>query len=83
MKIDILNNLNIDESAYILENNIKNENKQNIINLGVTKNSKITCIYKSPLKDPTAYLIKNVILAIREEDSKNIMIIKKESHGTY
>lgn len=83
MKIDTLNNLNIDESAYIIENNIKTSNKQNIINLGLTENSKITCLYKSTLNDPTAYLVKNVILAIREEDSKHILIMKKDENGTY
>lgn len=83
MKIDTLNNLNIDESSYIIENNIKTSNKQNIINLGLTENSKITCLYKSPLNDPTAYLVKNVILAIREEDSKHILIMKKDENGTY
>ena len=30
----------------------------------------------------TAYLVKNVILAIREEDAKQIMILRKEN-GTY
>lgn len=82
MKIDTLNNLDLEESAYIIENNINTSNKQNITNLGLTKGTKIKCLYKSPFKDPTAYLIKNVILAIREEDSKQIMIIRKEN-GTY
>ncbi len=82
MKIDTLNNLNLEETAYIMENDIKTENKQNLINLGITKNTKIKCLYKSPFNDPTAYLVKNVILAIREEDAKQIMILRKEN-GTY
>lgn len=82
MKLDTLNNLNIDESAYIVESRIKSFNKQNITNLGVTEGSKITCLYKSPFGDPTAYEIKNVILAIRNEDSKNIIILRK-TDGSY
>lgn len=82
MKIDTLNNLNLEENAYIVENNIKTNNKQNITNLGLTKGTKIKCLYKSPFKDPTAYQIKNVILAIREEDAKEILIMRKEN-GTY
>lgn len=76
MKLDTLNNLNIDEEGIIIENFIKNKNKQNIINLGATIGSKIKCLYKSPFKDPTAYEIKNTIIGIREEDSKNIMILR-------
>lgn len=82
MKLDTLNNLNIDEEALIVDNFIKTSNKQNIINLGVTNGSKIKCLYKSPFNDPTSYEVKNVILAIREEDSKNIMILRN-NHGTY
>lgn len=82
MKIDTLNNLNIEEEAYIIENDVKSNNRENLTNLGLTKNTKIKCLYKSPFKDPTAYLIKNVILAIREEDSKEILIIRKQN-GTY
>ena len=54
MKIDTLNNLNLEETAYIIENDIKTENKQNLINLGITKNTKVKCLYKSPFSDPTA-----------------------------
>lgn len=82
MKLDTLNNLNINEEALIVLNAIKTPNKKNIINLGVTEGSKIKCLYRSPFKDPTAYEIKNTILAIREEDSKNIMILRNKN-GSY
>lgn len=82
MNIDTLNNLNLEETAYIIENNIKNENKKLLTNLGITKNSKIKYLYKSPFNDPKAYLVKNIILAIRNEDAKNIMILRNKN-GTY
>ena len=74
MTIDTLNNLRLNEEAYILESNIKN--KQNLINLGITKNSKIKYLYKSPFNNPKAYLIKNVIIALREEDTNQIKILR-------
>ena len=74
MTIDTLNNLRLNEEAYILESNIKN--KQNLINLGITKNSKRKYLYKSPFNNPNAYLIKNVIIALREEDTKQIKILR-------
>ena len=76
MKLDTLNNLNIDEEGVIVDNYIKNKNKQNIINMGITSGAKIKCLYRSPFKDPTAYEVKNTIIGIREEDSKNIMILR-------
>ena len=82
MKIDTLNNLKLEETAYIIENNVKEKNKQNLTNLGITKNTKVKYLYQSPFKDPKAYLIKNIIIAIREEDAKQI-IITKEKNGSY
>ena len=76
MNIDTLNNLSLGETAIILENNVKGKNKKHLTNLGLSSNNKIKCLYKSPLKDPTAYEIKKVIIAIREEDSKNILIYR-------
>ena len=82
MKIDALNSLKENEVGIVIKNNIKTKNKQNIENLGVTKGTKIKCLYQSPLNDPKAYLVKNIILAIREEDSKNILI-SKEKNGPH
>lgn len=79
MKIDTLNNLYLEETAYIIENNVTTENKQNITNLGLTKGTKVKCLYKSPFKDPTAYLIKNIIIAIRKEDAEKILIVRNEN----
>lgn len=76
MNIDTLNNLSLGESAVILENNVKGRNKLHLINLGLSSKNRIKCLYKSPLNDPVAYQIKNVIIAIRKDDSKNILIMR-------
>lgn len=81
MNIDTLNNLSLGEDAIILENNVKGRNKRHLTNLGLSSKNKIKCLYKSPLNDPVAYKIKNVIIAIREEDSKNILIMRN-NNGT-
>ena len=76
MNIDTLNNLSLGETAIILENNVKGRNKRHLINLGLSSKNKIKCLYKSPLNDPIAYQIKNVIIAIRKDDSKNILVMR-------
>lgn len=80
MNIDTLNNLSFWESAVILENNVKGRNKKHLTNLGLSEGNNVKCLYRSPFNDPTAYEIKNVIIAIREEDSKNILILRG-NHG--
>ena len=36
--------------------------------------NKIQYLYKRQFNDPKAYLVKNIILAIRDEDAKNMLI---------
>ena len=80
MNIDTLNNLALGECATIFKNNVKGKNKKHLTNLGLSSNNKIKCLYKSPFGDPVAYQIKNVIIAVRVEDSKNILI-KRHYNG--
>lgn len=69
-----LNELPLNKSAVV--NSV--ECKENLINriydFGIIKNSVITPIYRSPFGDPTAYLIKNAVVALREKDCKNITV---------
>ena len=77
--IDTLDNLPLGESATVIANNVKGENKKLLINLGLSNKNRISSLYKSPLGDPVAYMIKNVIIAIRKEDSKNIIIMRDKN----
>ncbi len=46
--------------------------KRRLIELGFAPGSVVKCVGKSPLGDPTAYLVKNTVIAIRKNDSKYI-----------
>ena len=35
------------------------------------------CVLVSPMGDPKAFLIKNTVIAIRDEDSRNIKICRR------
>ena len=71
-----LNNLPINKIGIIKKINSKPEIKRRLLDLGMIENTIIKPIYKSPLKDPTAYLVRGSIIALRNEDSKNIYINK-------
>lgn len=66
----------------IVDNLVEGFNRQNVINLGFTKGALVKCLYFSPFKDPVAYLVKDVVVALRGEDSKNI-IVMRDICGTY
>ena len=42
--------------------------------LGVVAGTKILCLQRSPLKDPTAYAIRGAVFAIRKEDAERICL---------
>ena len=49
--------------------------KRRLLDLGLVKGTNIVPILVSPSKDPRAFLIRGSIIAIREEDAKQIDII--------
>ena len=48
--------------------------KRRLLDLGLINGTKITCLMKSPLGDPTAYLIRGNTIALRGEEQKMIYI---------
>ena len=75
MKIISLNELKIGNSATIYSISNKSTLKRRLEDLGITKGSIIKYEFSSPFKDPKAYLIKGCTIAIRDDDSKYIMVI--------
>lgn len=47
-----------------------------LVDIGFSKGSEVECIFKSPLGDPTAYLIKGTVIALRREDAQNVLITR-------
>lgn len=48
--------------------------KNRMYDMGILKDTVIMPLYKSPFGDPTAYLIKNAVIALREGDCDNIFV---------
>ena len=42
--------------------------------LGLIKGTRVECVMKSPLGDPTAYLIRGALIALRYDDAKYVLI---------
>lgn len=69
-----LSNLKINEFGNIQKINCTPEIKKRFIDLGFIQGSKITPVLTSPSGNIRAYLIKDTVIAIRDEDSSNIII---------
>ncbi len=61
-------------SARVISVNCSNKFINRIFDLGITQNSIIKAMFKSPFGDPVAYMVKNTLIALRKKDCKNILV---------
>ncbi len=74
--MEYMSDLDIDETAVIVELNADNSIKRRLIDMGLIEGTKIKCLHKSPFGGIAAYDIRGAVIAIRSEDSENIHISK-------
>ena len=48
--------------------------RRRLQDIGLIPGTKVECIHKSPLGDPIAFMIRGSVIALRCEDSSNIII---------
>ncbi|MBR0423861.1 MAG: ferrous iron transport protein A [Clostridia bacterium] len=62
------------KSYKIISINCKGQIKRRLLDLGIIPGTFIKNIQCSPLGDPTAFLVRGAIIAIRKEDTKKIVV---------
>lgn len=48
--------------------------QRRLLDIGLIAGTPVSCLQKSPSGDPVAYLIRGAVIAIRHEDSANILV---------
>ena len=66
--------LKTNESATVKSVNANAPLYSRFVDLGILKNTLITKIGTSPLGDPSAYLIRGAVIAIRDKDCRDIKL---------
>lgn len=69
-----LNMLPIEQAGIISSIKCKDSIINRIYDMGILENTVIMPLYRSPFGDPTAYLVKNAVIALRKKDSKYITV---------
>ena len=69
-----LNDITPGQTAVIKQLNINGSMRRRLLDIGLIDGTKIECVGKSVLGDPSAFLIRGAVIAIRSEDCKNILI---------
>lgn len=76
MKISSLWQAPVGSQCKVKEINLNKTEKERILDLGMIPGTDIKVLQKSPLGDPTAYLIRGSVIALRSEYTKKITIEK-------
>lgn len=79
-RLDRLSRLQVGETAIIkgISRECRGENRRRLLDLGFVKGTKITISSISPLGDPTAYVLRETLIALRSEQAQYILIQKKQ-----
>ena len=56
--------------------------RRRLLDIGLVEGTDIACLQRSPAGDPVAYLIRGAVIAIRSEDSANILVEPLWNGGT-
>ncbi len=48
--------------------------RRRLLDLGLIENTAVECLGRSPGGDPSAYLIRGAVIAIRSEDAGNVVL---------
>lgn len=69
-----LNELSIGDAAVVCYIKATGSIKRRFLDIGLVSGTQVECIGISPMGDPKAYLIRGAVIAIRNEDSKDIFV---------
>ncbi len=66
--------LSVGQTANVKEVLSRGDIRRRLQDIGLIRGTRVSCVQVSPPGDPTAYLIRGAVIALRSEDSSNIVI---------
>ena len=69
-----LTEIALGKKVRVVELLSKGLSRQRMLDLGIVPNTIIQVLRRSPFGDPTAYLIRDTCIALRDDEAKNILV---------
>lgn len=69
-----LSDLKQGQKAKIMQLKSQGSIRRRLLDIGLVEGTEVECLQKSPSGDPTAFLIRGAVIALRSEDSSKILI---------
>lgn len=61
-------------TATVMAMNSSGSMRRRLMDMGLIEGTRVICLHRSPAGDPTAYLIRGAVIALRSEDTGKIMV---------
>ncbi len=72
--ITCLCDINVGQRAQVISLTAEGSIRRRFLDIGLVPGTGIECVGKSPCGDPSAYLIRDAVIAIRREDAAHILV---------
>ena len=69
-----LNRVKTGQTCIVQELSATGPERRRMLDLGFIKDTEVKVMRRSPLGDPTAYFIRNTIIALRKEEASKILV---------
>jgi len=84
MEATSLDKLKCGQCAEVISVNADESIRRRLFDIGLISKTRLYCVGESPFGDPHAYLIRDAVIALRNEDAKliSVQLSKEDAHGT-
>lgn len=69
-----LNDIKTGETAVVQRLAAHGSMRRRLLDIGLVEGTAVSCVGRSPCGDPAAYLIRGAVIAIRDDDSADVII---------
>lgn len=69
-----LDHIDQGEKARVKELHSTGSMRRRLLDIGLIEGTNVECLQRSPAGDPIAYLIRGAVIALRTEDSSQILV---------
>lgn len=66
--------IGVGESAVVEQLQIHGSMRRRMLDIGLCGGTEVRCVGRSPMGDPGAYLIRGAVIAIRDCDSRGVIV---------
>ena len=74
MKTHTLYDIQIGEKEIVEELKTTGAMRRRLLDIGLSSGAVVECVGRSPMGDPSAYLIRGAVIAIRARDCRGVIV---------